>query len=70
MATYQEIQAWVKKEYGLTIRTCWIAHCQELKGLEPRRASNRKGDGDYRENPCPENKREPIFAAFREFGMI
>lgn len=70
MATYREIQAWVKKEYGLPIKTCWIAHCLELKGLEPKRASNRKGEGDERENPCPENKRDPIFSAFQHFDMI
>lgn len=70
MATYEKIQDWVKKEYDWQPKTCWIAHCLELKGLEPKRASNRKGEGDERENPCPENKREPIFSAFREFGMI
>lgn len=67
MATYREIQAWVKKEHGLSIKTCWIAHCLELKGLEPKKAPNRKCP---RKHPCPENKREPIFSAFREFGMI
>lgn len=67
MAAYKKIQAWVKKEYGLPIRTCWIAHCKELKGLELKKAPNRRGP---RKHPCPENKREPIFAAFRYFGMI
>ena len=68
MATYAQIQAWVKKEYGWKPKTCWIAHCKELKGLNPERAPNRLGSA--REVPCPENKREPIFAAFRYFGMI
>ena len=68
MATYAKIQAWVKKEYGWQPKTCWIAHCKELKGLNPERAPNRLGSS--REVPCPENKREPIFSAFRHFGMI
>lgn len=67
MATYAKIQAWVKKEYGWKPKTCWIAHCKELKGLKLKKAPNRRG---ARKHPCPENKREPIFAAFREFGMI
>ena len=68
MATYAKIQDWVKKEYGWQPKTCWIAHCKELKGLKPKRAPNRLGSA--REVPCPENKREPIFSAFQHFDMI
>ena len=67
MATYPEIRDWVKTKYGWKPRPCWIAHCKELKGLEPKKAPNRKCP---RKHPCPENKREPIFAAFRHFDMI
>lgn len=68
MATYSQIQDWVKQRYGRVPKTCWIAHCKELAGLPVRRAPNRQ-TGD-RMVPC-ENKgmREAIFAAFRHFGM-
>ena len=34
MATYRQIQEYVKQEYGCTVKTCWIAHVKELNGLE------------------------------------
>lgn len=67
MATYAEIEAWVKKNYGWTPKTCWIAHCKELNSLPVRRSHKRKGE---RMVPCPEGKRVAIGAAFRHFGMI
>ena len=67
MATYAEIQDWVKKKYGWEPKTCWIAHCKELYGLPVGRAHNRTGK--KREVPCPEDKKPAIFAAFRHFKM-
>ena len=67
MATYQQIQDYVKKTYGFTVRTGWIAHVKEICGLEPKEAWNRKHP---RSNPCPPDKIEPIMQAFRHFGMI
>lgn len=66
MATYKEIQKWVQKKYGWQPKTCWIAHCKELKGLPTGSAWNRNGPG---KNPCPQEKQEPIFCAFRHFKM-
>ena len=68
MATYQQIQDWVKVKHGVVPKTCWIAHCKELAGLPVRAAPNRKGK--QREVPCPRVMREPIMGAFRHFGMI
>lgn len=67
MATYKEIQIWVQRRCGSQPKTCWIAHCKELKGLPLRTTWNRSGE---RQEPCPERKREIIFAAFRHFGMV
>ena len=67
MATYQQIQDWVKVKHGVVPKTCWIAHCKELAGLPVRAAPNRQGE---RSEPCPAAKREPIMAAFRHFGMV
>lgn len=66
MATYKQIQDWVQREHGFRPKTCWIAHCKELKGLSLRPAWNR---GSGRQVPCPQEKLPAIFAAFRHFGM-
>ena len=68
MATYKEISEWVENNYGFVPKTCWIAHCKELYGLPVNTAPNRYGTD--REVPCPENKRNAIYAAFRHFGML
>lgn len=68
MATYAEIQTWVKAKYGFQPKTCWIAHCKELYGLVRHDAPNRRGP--LRTHPCPPEKQPVIQAAFRHFGMI
>ena len=69
MATYKQIQDWVRNNFGFVIETCWIAHVKEMCGLELRQAPNRL-DETHRTNPCPSDKVEPIKDAFRHFGMI
>ena len=68
MATYKEIQNWVRSNYEWTPKTCWIAHCKELFGLPVRTAPNRYGSG--RIEPCPEDRRDAIYEAFRYFRML
>jgi hypothetical protein len=68
MATYREIQDWVKQNYGFVPETCWIADVKSQAGLQMRKAPNRKGA--KRVKPCPPGKIEPIRAALRHFGMI
>lgn len=69
MATYKQIQDWVKTNFGFTPKTCWIAHVKEICGLEPRKAPNRLNEAK-RANPCPSGKVEAIKQAFKHFGMI
>ena len=57
MATYKQIQDWVKQQYGFTPETCWIAHVKNLSGLPMRKALNRQGVERVR--PCPPEKVEP-----------
>lgn len=59
MKTYKEIQEYVKKKYGFTPKTCWIADVKEKCGISVRKAWNRKGK---RKHPCPKSK----FQAIRE----
>ncbi|UZE92468.1 MAG: hypothetical protein IB616_01260 [Methanosarcinales archaeon] len=69
MATYKEIQEYVKKKYGFSVKTCWIAHVKEMCGLSPRIAPNRHSRNS-RKNPCPVEKIGPIKDTFNHFGMI
>ena len=69
MATYEEIQDYVKSRYGFVPKTCWIAHMKELCGIPVKQAPNRFSI-TRREVPCPPDKMEAIRNAFRYFGMI
>jgi len=68
MATYKEIQSWVKQKYNFTVKPCWIAHVKEQCSLSMYHAWNRKGKS--RQNPCPKDKIPAIKKAFKHFGMI
>ena len=65
MATYKDIQDWVRKKHGFVPQSCWIAHCKELNGLPL--SSNRTSP---RVKPCPLDKRAIIEKAFRHFGWM
>lgn len=69
MATYKEIQTYVKETYGTTIKTCWIADMKEKCGLPKKIAPNRISTYS-KVYPCPEDKAELIKEAFKHFGMI
>lgn len=68
VATYREIQDWVKSRYGWMPKTCWIAHCKELNGFPVRRSPRRHGD--LRCEPCPESRQAAIEDALRHLGMM
>lgn len=68
MATYKQIQEYVREQYHFTPKTCWIAHVKELSGLKVPPAPNRQGA--TRVNPCPPAKRESIRKALKHFGML
>ena len=55
MATYKEIQGYVKETYGFLPKTCWIAHMKELCGIPVKNAPNRISPS-HREKPCPPEK--------------
>jgi hypothetical protein len=68
MATYHQIQDYVKAKYGFIPKTCWIADVKEQSGLPVRRAWNRANDD--RQVPCPPQKITAIMDALHHFGMI
>jgi hypothetical protein len=69
MATYVEIQRYVKKRYGFEPKTCWIADVKAEHGVTTRPAPNRINTS-RREVPCSPDKRSLIEDALRHFGMI
>ena len=68
MATYRQIQDWVKQQYGFVPKTCWIAHVKEISGIKVNKAPNRLGE--ERLIPCPQDKVELILQALEYFKMI
>jgi hypothetical protein len=69
MATYQQIQKYIRAKDGFAVKTCWIAHVKSDHGLPMREAPNRISSAK-REQPCPPEKRPAIEAALRHFKMI
>ena len=69
MATYKEIQDYVKEHHSITVQTCWIAHMKERLGLPRREAPNRI-DENKRVKPCPAEYEGFIEEAFKHFKMI
>jgi len=68
MATYRQIQWYVRTRHGFVPLTGWIAHVKELQGLPVRPAPNRRGT--ERRWPCPADKRAAIEAALCHVGVL
>ena len=69
-ATYKDIRAWVKKNYGLHVSNLAIAWTKDLCGLAKRQHKGTPGpNGPYAAELTPE-KAEAIRAAFISFGII
>jgi hypothetical protein len=68
MATYRQIQEWVRARDGFVPKTCWIAHVMSDLGLTKSIAPNRASSG-HRKYPCPPEKRPAILAAIEHVGM-
>jgi hypothetical protein len=69
MATYKQIQNYIKENYHISVKSCWIAHVKEINGLNPKKSPNRKSAAT-RCHPCPNNKVSLIASAMRHFNMI
>lgn len=68
MATYAELQKWIKEQHGFVSKSCWIADAKEMHRLSRGKAPNRQGE--QRVYPCPSEKLVAITEAFRHFGML
>lgn len=69
MATYKQIQEFVKETYGYSAKSCWIAHMKEVCRLHPK-VSARRYSQSSRVHPCPESKQNDIREVFKHFNMI
>jgi hypothetical protein len=69
MATYKEIQKYIKSNNTIYVKSCWIAHMKEICGLNPKKAPNRKSKS-RRSQPCPPSKMALIKDAFKHYKMI
>ncbi len=65
MATYKDIQDWVRKNHNFVPKTCWIAHCKELNGIVVNTSRTTP-----RQVPCPLFKQPYIENAFHHFGWL
>lgn len=63
MATYEDIRKYVKDNYGISIKTCWIADMKEQCGLLG-------GKGEDRQESCPPAHKAKIVEAFEYLGML
>lgn len=66
MATYKQIQEYIKNRYGITAQSCWIAHIKSDHGVPMR--SQRKGI--ERVKPCPDRHKDKVEEALRHFKVI
>ncbi len=70
MATYKEIQSYIKEKYGYACKPCWIAHAKEVCGLPLLRQAHNRKSVDSRVYPCPADKLQHIKEVFKTFGML
>jgi len=69
MATYKDIQDYVKSNYGYVPKTCWIADVKSRHSLTTRKAANRIS-ATNREHPCPPHRVVEIEQTLSFFNMI
>ena len=69
-ATYEEIQGWVKEEYGFHVTHLNIAQVKRKHGIIERENYNKAKSPDSKQPGCPEEKVKAIEAALKHFQMI
>lgn len=67
--TIKEIQQYVKKHFGYSAKSCWIADVKAQCGIPVKPAWNRQSL-EKRTNPCPKNKIHDIIEALKVTDWI
>jgi hypothetical protein len=69
MATYKQIQEFVRSKYGRSVKSCHIAHVKHMNGFAMKQAPNRISP-ESRVYECPEKFIPWIEDALIHFGML
>ncbi|SEL05590.1 23S rRNA (uracil1939-C5)-methyltransferase [Pseudobutyrivibrio ruminis] len=66
-ATYRQIKAWVKENYGIKTRNEYIARVKEKYGIIEDENSRPSQNPDYVRRDCPDEHWKPIEEALKFF---
>ncbi len=69
-ATYEEIESYVQKKYGLHVNYLYIAHIKRKSGIIERQNYNLPKSEDSRLPNCTPEKEAAIMDAFRHFRLV
>ena len=69
-ATYAELRAYIKEEYGLNIPSLYIAQIKRKYGLDIGKAYNKPENNKNHVPKCPREKEEAIINAMKHFKML
>ena len=69
-ATYEQIKAYVLKQYGLKVSSLYISQVKRRYGLATGENYNHAKSDKYRQPICPKEKERAILAALEKFGMV
>ena len=68
--TYEEIKAYIQKEYGVKVSSLYISQVKRKLGLEVGQNYNKPKSENAKQPQCPPDKEELIVVALKHFMMI
>ncbi len=68
--TYEEIKAYIQKEYGVKVSSLYISQVKRKLGLEVGESYNKPKSENARQPQCPFDKEKLIIESLRYFKMI
>ena len=68
--TYEEIKAYIQKEYGVKVSSLYISQVKRKLGLEVSESFNKPKNENAKQPQCPPDKEQMIVAALKHFKMI
>ena len=68
--TYEEIKAYIQKEYGVKVSSLYISQVKRKLGLEVGESFNKPKSENAKQPQCPPDKEKIITAALVQYKMI
>ena len=68
--TYEEIKAYIQKEYGVKVSSLYISQVKRKLGLEVGESFNKPKNENAKQPQCPPDKEKIIIEALKHFKMI